>query len=262
MINQISDEQITDSSIVEENELKSTGLAGSPFSSLSVVSVTASTKTIIITGDVNSPRIQEDDIVVISGNAASGIYSVDSITDDDTFTVKETILDAAGGTVDFYYRSGAKLTGFDNTISNFTNKNVQDVIDEIGNKVDVSASPGLSWGKGGTVSLGAYLLNSEAPSNVTGRPVPVSNGVISSITIAIQNPAFVTFDIQKRTGTTLTTIISVSINSALSITDRVVVIPLNVAVNESDELCCRVSPDSEDKPANPNVSAIIKGITT
>jgi hypothetical protein len=115
MVNSLHKEQIADSSIVEEDELASTGTLGSAYSSSLVVSnIDSVTKTITISsGDLKDPRVQNLDIIVIVGGLAAGEYTVDTIISDKIFTVNETIPNATSGSIGVFYRSGAEITGYD-----------------------------------------------------------------------------------------------------------------------------------------------------
>lgn len=122
---------------------------------------------------------------------------------------------------------------------------------------DINAvSPGFTWGKSGTIPKGAYLLNDTVPSNVAGRIVPVYDGIISEAFISIQNTSTVSFDIQKRVGSVFTTVLTITITAA-----RVDVQSFSTSVSRLDELVCRVSPTSANKPQNPVIGLIIKGDT-
>jgi len=57
----------------------------------------------------------------------------------------------------------------------------------------VSASPGFTWGRSGNVPDGAYLLHQSVPSNISGIPVPLASGVIT--TIFFEQEITTTFDL-------------------------------------------------------------------
>jgi hypothetical protein len=191
MINELDLRQINDASIVEEAELRSKGLAGSPFSSgLVIASVTASTKTILLSsGDFNEPRAQENDILVITGGAAAGIYTIDEVKGDLELTVKEDTVDATSGTVDLYYRSGAAIAGVDDTELDYQADNVQEALEAAGSNFARAASPGLMWGKGGKVTSGSWLynFNGSIPSSLTGLPIDFDGGVAKKLLSSSQN---------------------------------------------------------------------------
>jgi len=68
------------------------------------------------------------------------------------------------------------------------------LIEEISDqKVAVSASPGFTWGRSGNISNGTYLLNDTVPSNITGRRVPISSGIIA--TVFVDTEEISTFEI-------------------------------------------------------------------
>lgn len=78
-------------------------------------------------------EIDEDDVVVISGStAADGVYTVDSVTDHQNFTVKESIPDSTGGTATIYHPAASKRIGVDPTnISNSSASLLQDVLEDL-----------------------------------------------------------------------------------------------------------------------------------
>lgn len=167
--------QIGDQFIVEEAELWSD--ATDPYSDLyNVVSVVASTKTVTVVApsmpvtELVTDRIQEGDLVKITGGDAAGTYSVDQVIGDTSFTVKDTIPDATSGSLQFYFRAGSEITGFNNTVLSWplTLNTVQKAIEYLG-------AGGLfryawsSWGRSGNVGNGAALYNETVPSDITGR---------------------------------------------------------------------------------------------
>jgi len=198
MVNELSKRQIADSAIVEEAELNSTGLAGDSFNvvPLTIDSITGATKTIQFntTADLEEPRIQEKDIIKVLSGLAAGNYTVDTIDwDNNRIVVNETIVDSTSTTGEFYYRSGAKITGFDNSINSFTSTETQGAIEEVSNKVLTSASPGFSFGRSGNIPSGGWLNNETVPSNISGRFVYIYSAVITKIFVSNQDVN--TFDI-------------------------------------------------------------------
>jgi hypothetical protein len=64
---------------------------------------------------------------------------------------------------------------------------VQDALDNLYKKVNVSASPGFTWGRSGTNPGGTWLLNDTVPSNKSGREVFLYNSVIEKVYVANQD---------------------------------------------------------------------------
>ena len=54
---------------------------------------------------------------------------------------------------------------------------VQEALENLYCKVDVSASPGFTWGKSGAVK-NSWLLNDTVPSNLAGRVVPIDGQIV------------------------------------------------------------------------------------
>lgn len=113
---------IADAGFVSEDELLSDGTV--TFRSESVTDVTSG----VITTSAVSPLknyddpIQSGDIAIISGNAAAGTYTVDTV-DLFSFTVVEAIIDAGAGTVDFRHPAASTRIGVDPTTLSYTTEN-------------------------------------------------------------------------------------------------------------------------------------------
>lgn len=129
-------------------------------------------------------------------------------------------------------------------------KNVEDAILELLAKAGVSASPGFSFGRSGTVTTGAYLTVDTVPSNITGRIVPI-NGNITKIFVGCENADTFTVGIQKRVGAVYTDIATVSMVSSRKNTFSV-----SATVSIDDELCAYIKTGSA---RNVIVGLIIQG---
>ena len=70
---------------------------------------------------------------------------------------------------------------FDATSSELISDNIQEAIVELENKTATSASPGFSFGRGGNIPSGTWLLNEGVPSNKAGRRVYIGNAIITKI---------------------------------------------------------------------------------
>ena len=105
-----------------------------------VTSTTSSTKTVLLTttayilhGDAPA---ESGDIVILTGNAAAGTYTVDTIIDDDEFTVVESIPDSTGGLAEFRFAAGANYVGVDPTsLTQSVQTNLQGVLEDIDSAV-------------------------------------------------------------------------------------------------------------------------------
>lgn len=87
----------------------------------------------------------------------------------------------------------AESVPFDNDNNNFVSEDVQAALEELDDKVGVSASPGFSWGRSGNSNSGTWLANDTVSSNVTGRTVNLIDPFITAVSIANEN--INTFDI-------------------------------------------------------------------
>lgn len=115
----------------------------------------------------------------------------------------------------------------------------------------LAASPGFTWGKSGNVSSNTYLVNDKVPSNTSGRIIPVT-GLLTEIFVTGQNDTTVTIAIEKRNGSTLTEIATITLTSQRkkiqSYTD--------VSLSYGDELAVKVKSGSIK---NPVVGVVVKG---
>lgn len=128
----IDPNDIADSGFVSEAELAAIGSAGFRTESLvDVVSGTISVAASVTLINYDDP-IQSGDLVLISGNAAAGLYTVDTTPTLNTFTVVEAIVDAVGGTGEFRHPPGAKRVGLDlSGLNRMTIANVQEALAEL-----------------------------------------------------------------------------------------------------------------------------------
>jgi hypothetical protein len=118
--------------------------------------------------------------------------------------------------------------------------------------VGVSASPGFTWGRTGSVGVGAYLLNDEVPSNVTGRVITFADPVIRKILVTNGAVSTFTITIQEHDGTTYTDLTTVSLTAQRETTATV-----NVPITSGKQLAIKVSSGLAN---NPVVGIILDGV--
>lgn len=148
---------VVDAGFVSEDELVADGATS--FRSETIVSIVSGTisfaaNTALINYD---DPIQDGDIVVITGNAAAGTYTVSAVNLNlDDHEVDEAIVDAAGGTATYHHPSGSTRVGVDpTTITGVSANDLQGALEELGandsdEQVKVSANdttPGYLNGK-------------------------------------------------------------------------------------------------------------------
>jgi hypothetical protein len=114
------------------------------------------------------------------------------------------------------------------------------------------ASPGFTWGKSGTVTAGTYLLNDTVPSSLTGRIIPVYNGLVTKMFISVQTATTCTVKLQKRSGASFVDLATITLSAARTNVQTYV----GVNLTYQDELAVVVSSGS---CSNPVVGAIIEG---
>jgi hypothetical protein len=136
MLDGLSNNDFEDAAIKDADELISDGTRVK--FSFSIVSTTSSTKTIVISGLnllYKDYEIEPGDILQISGStAADGYYTANTITDETSFTVNESILSSTGGDGYIIYPSGANFIGVNTSgINNLssTDNTVQKAISKL-----------------------------------------------------------------------------------------------------------------------------------
>lgn len=182
----IAKEDIKDLDIVDSRELLSDGTDAYQ-SGVGIVSVTASTKTVVVSGGIvyNDDPVESGDLVTIAGNAAAGDYTVDTVTNDTTFTVVETTTDATGGTATFKHPPGALKVGYDPTATGITETTVQEALDDmeprIGNALQIQGKDVSITG----IADGDVLVYNSAASGsfepLTPTFVPMAVSAYNSI---------------------------------------------------------------------------------
>lgn len=83
----------------------------------------------------------------------------------------------------------AKTVPYDDTIQTPVSgtSDVQAMLDYLKNQVAVSASPGFTWGRSGTITQSTWLLNDSVPSNLSGRTVFLNSAEIVRVFVANQD---------------------------------------------------------------------------
>lgn len=107
---------------------------------LSLSSTAQSTRNVYaIGGRWKTWWLHDDDIVEITGCPAAGLYTVESVTDQQNFIVKEAIVDSTGGQVTIYHPGGATKVGIDDsTLNNLSGDTVQEVLEDIDSRFSAS----------------------------------------------------------------------------------------------------------------------------
>lgn len=153
----ISKADISDLDIFDAYELSSDGTEVYR-TNVSVISITASSKTIIVSDGLNSydSPSESGDFVVISGTTSSnGKYTINQVINDTTFTINESIISSGNiGTATFIYPAGSKKIGFDKTgLSYITSSNVEGALKELDSAIST-----IAIGGGGTTNQRSLIL--------------------------------------------------------------------------------------------------------
>ncbi len=110
---------------------------------------------------------------------------------------------------------------YDNTVDpdcDLISDTVQEAIDELCTKINESASPGFTWGRGGNLPNNTWLLNDTVPSNRAGRTIMFDDLTITDVFVATENIDTYDVSIFSHDGDeiNLTLLVTVSIVAARS----------------------------------------------
>jgi hypothetical protein len=159
------------------------------------------------------------------------------------------------------YSQVAESVPFDPTVSpsgNLTSDSVQGAIDELANRVAVSASPGFTWGRSGTVTANTWLSNDSVPSNTSGRTIFLNNATIEKIYVANEDPTILTLEFYHHDGseTNLTLIGQVTTTATRTNTFTV-----SYSVPTGKQLAVKIKAGS-NAAKNIVVGALLRGSST
>jgi hypothetical protein len=130
-LNELSDEIVTSVELASYSQ--STHIYDGVFP-IGVSSTTAATRVIICNGaSFEAWGASAGDVVVITGGAAAGSYTIESVDSQKNLVVVEPIVTTIGtGTITIYNPTGAKLVGVDSSALFFTSaSNLQSVIEDL-----------------------------------------------------------------------------------------------------------------------------------
>ncbi len=143
-------------------------------------------------------------------------------------------------------------TPYDNTDSGLDAEEVKTAIDELTSGGGTGVSPGFSFGRSGNVSSGSYLQNESVPSNKTGRPVDLTDGRITQVSVSNETSNTFTVELEEHDGTTFTSLGTFSVTAARS--DKFN--GLNIPITSGEEISAKISAGSAK---NPIVTVYVKG---
>lgn len=146
----------------------------------------------------------------------------------------------------------AKTVPFDNATNGFVSTDVQAAIEELANTVDVSASPGFTWGSSGNIVSGSWLLNDTVPSNKSGRSIFLQTATLEYVFVRCELSTTVDVEVYQHDGTTYTLLTTVSL-----VATRAGDFPIaSISLTTGKELAMKISTGSAK---NPVVGCVIKG---
>lgn len=134
--------------------------------------------------------------------------------------------------------------------------NVQDAIDELYNTVIISASPGFTFSRSGTLPASTWLLADNVPSNVSSRVCFLNSAEIVALFCANQDPSVLKIGIYTHEGdeTNLTLLSTVT-----TAAQRTNTFSLSLSVPYLKQIAIRVESDSPNSGKNLDVGLILKG---
>lgn len=142
---------------------------------------------------------------------------------------------------------------FDNSTNEFISEDTQAAIEELRDDVNVSASPGFTWGSSGNVTNGSWLVNDSVPSNKSGRAIFINDATLESIFVRCEVPSTFDLEIYEHDGTVYTIITTVSIVASRAY-DESFIIPFSLTTGK--ELALRLVNGSAK---NPVAGCVLKG---
>jgi hypothetical protein len=156
-----------------------------------------------------------------------------------------------GSGVDWWHSPEADSIPFDPGTTDLTSTEVGPAIRELRETVSISASPGYTWGKGGSAGPGEYLYNEDVECNKAGRVVPFSDAVLRHMFVSNSESVTCTLRLYEHQGGSMTFLAQIALTSERSKSAQ-----YTVSISQNHELCIKVqSGDCKD----PIVGAIISG---
>jgi hypothetical protein len=136
---------------------------------------------------------------------------------------------------DWHHTPEADGVPFDPTGSDLTSTEVGPALRELANELATSASPGYTWGKGGSAGRREWLYNENVECNKTGRVVPFSNAVLLYLFVSNSQSVTCTIRLYEHQGGSKTVLASISLTNQRSKSQA-----YSVSITKDYELCARV----------------------
>lgn len=155
------------------------------------------------------------------------------------------------------YQPVAEEVPYDDTIETPASgtEDVQAMLDYLKNKVAVSASPGFTWGRSGTVTASTWLLNDAVPSNTSGRLIFLNSAEIVKVFVANEDPTILTMHVYSHDGDSINLTLLGSVTTGATRSETFTV-SYPVALNK--QIAIRLAPGSASGK-NMVVGCLIKG---
>lgn len=157
-----------------------------------------------------------------------------------------------------YQSPVAKSVPYDNTDSGLIATDTQAAIDELKLNAAISSSPGFSFGRSGNTVPGTYLQCESVPSNVSGRWVYVTNGIIEHIYVSNENITTYTIEVLYHQGSEVNL---TSLGTVTVVANRGGKFTVNWSVPTDNQIAVRVAPGSANAAKNIVCGLEIRGIS-
>lgn len=125
-----------------------------------------------------------------------------------------------------------------------TSEDTQSAIEELCNRVSVSASPGFTFGDSGNISANSWLLNDTVPSNKTGRLIYLNNAIITSVFVSNENPNTFDVEVYEHDGSTFTLLYTLNVVASR----QAKATGLTIALTTDKELAIKIVGGSAKNP--------------
>jgi hypothetical protein len=133
---------------------------------------------------------------------------------------------------------------------------VQAILDWLKNRVATSASPGLTWGRSGTVNANAWLLNDSVPSNICGRIIFLNSAQATKVYVANQDAtAGIVFGVYEHSGDGLNMTLLGTVTTT-AVRANTFTVAWNLTFNK--QLAVKIQPGSSSAK-NPVIGVLIQG---
>lgn len=160
---------------------------------------------------------------------------------------------------DRFFRNYTLSQPFERVLDPFyENYSIVGNFNELARSAAVTASPGYTWGKSGSLNKGDYLLNDTVPSNLAGRPIFLYNAEL--IAVYGVSELAKTFELEVYEHDSVTFVLKYTISfTAQRLKFENIAVP--VPMTNGKEMAIRIGTGSLERPKNMTAGIIMRGTT-